>query len=296
MPEISVIIPACRAEGFIARAAGSLLAQTMRDWEAIIVSDDRQDYEAILHAQGIRDRRFRFESTGRVASGPAAARNRGLCHASGQIIAALDSDDLFHPRRLEIMAPLARTHGFVTSAFEMAEDAGARGGRLLATNAGLIGDRLVSAAEYPFINFSANTVVVFDRRRVSHAWPETLAIFEDLVFSVMAYNTLEFTYHVDQALYYYIRRQGSLCNMPETAELFTRVKGEVRHILKTDPSQLGIMNPEAAAALARFVDLSLRAEIAYGAARVMTPEVTFCDVILQTAAQEGITLPIKVAA
>jgi glycosyltransferase involved in cell wall biosynthesis len=108
---VSVIIPAFAAERTIARCVESLLVQDYRDWEAIVVSDDRQDYAALLAAAGIADRRLRFLSTGAVRSGAHNARNAGLEAAKGAIIAQLDADDLYDPRRLGALAPFAAAYG-----------------------------------------------------------------------------------------------------------------------------------------------------------------------------------------
>src|SRR3712207_138328 len=104
---ISVVIPACAAEATLARAVRSLIAQSWTDWEGIIVSDDGVDYEALAQARGFFDERLRFVSTGHVRSGCHNARNVGLAATRGELIAALDADDLFHPERLPRLAPIA---------------------------------------------------------------------------------------------------------------------------------------------------------------------------------------------
>src|SRR5438093_3533114 len=96
MPTVSVIIPAFRAHDTIARAVDSLRAQSCVDWEAVIVPDDGNDYRSVL----AYDARLRFAAAGPVATGPAAARNRGLEIARGRLIAPLDADDAFDPARL----------------------------------------------------------------------------------------------------------------------------------------------------------------------------------------------------
>ena len=89
-PLVSVIVPAYRAAPTIGRAVRSLQAQTLTDWQAIIVSDDGADYRAVLAAEGIADPRLVFVATGGVGTGAAAARNVGLRHAAGRLVAPLD--------------------------------------------------------------------------------------------------------------------------------------------------------------------------------------------------------------
>jgi glycosyltransferase involved in cell wall biosynthesis len=110
-PLISVITPAYRAENTILRAVESVIAQTYSQWEMLIVSDDGIDYQSILADRGIADPRLRYFTTGRVGAGPNLARNIALDVASGEYIAPLDADDLFYPRRLERLLPLAIKHG-----------------------------------------------------------------------------------------------------------------------------------------------------------------------------------------
>ncbi len=287
--QVSVLIPAYHAESFIAQAVKSVQAQTFTSWEAIVISDDGRDYLQILRQQGIEDTRLRQVSTGKTGSGPSHARNIGLRAARAGIIAALDSDDLFTPKRLEVMLPLALAHGFVTSSLELREETG----RAFASNAGLIGSRLIGPAEYPLVNFSANAMVMFDRARVPHEWPEALPVFEDLAFSLMAYNHLEHVYHVDEALYIYIKRSGSLCNSAETAKNFVQTKEELRRLLESDPNAAGFTNKTAVAALLKLLRLSLAAEHAYGEAWKRNPKISFLEVLQPLAEREGVHLPFR---
>ena len=119
---VSVIIPAYQAAATIGRAVASLLAQTDRCWEAIIVADDAQDYATILADIGIADSRLRFVSTGAIRSGCHNARNVGLAAARGEIIAQLDADDRYDARRLEALAPLAAAHGAVVDQVAVVSD------------------------------------------------------------------------------------------------------------------------------------------------------------------------------
>lgn len=108
---VSVIIPAYRAQATLARAVRSALSQSWGDLEVIVVSDDQFDYDALLRTDGINDKRLRFISTGRTASGCHNARNVGLDVARGDFIAALDADDQHFPARLNVLLPLATANG-----------------------------------------------------------------------------------------------------------------------------------------------------------------------------------------
>jgi glycosyltransferase involved in cell wall biosynthesis len=102
MSKVSVIIPLYNQGHFVVDAIDSLLAQTLTDWEAIIVNDGSTDDSSIV-AEGLCGRDQRIKLFHRVNGGLSAARNTGLDHASGEYIALLDSDDFFLPSYLETM-------------------------------------------------------------------------------------------------------------------------------------------------------------------------------------------------
>ena len=97
-PTFSVIIPTYGRPRYLSEAVASVLDQTVRDLECLVVDDASP--EPVEVPEDPRVRVIRRESNG----GPAAARNTGLDHASGRFIAFLDDDDLFTPERLEIAA------------------------------------------------------------------------------------------------------------------------------------------------------------------------------------------------
>lgn len=76
--DVSIVIPAYRAEGFLRRAIESVLAQTFARWELIVVADGGVDDGAVLRSQGVDDARIRFDSTGRIGGGAGTARNVGI--------------------------------------------------------------------------------------------------------------------------------------------------------------------------------------------------------------------------
>lgn len=98
MPVVSVIIPVYNAARWIDHALRSVFAQTYTDFEVIVVDDGSTD--AIEDA--LRPWRDRIVFTRQPNGGPAAARNRGIQLAKGQLIAFLDADDEWRPEKLEM--------------------------------------------------------------------------------------------------------------------------------------------------------------------------------------------------
>ena len=96
MPLISVIIPTYNRKPLLQEAIDSVLAQTWTDMELIVVDDGSTDETSkMLASYGQR-----LTGITTVNRGVSAARNRGLAIAQGELIAFLDSDDLWLPTKL----------------------------------------------------------------------------------------------------------------------------------------------------------------------------------------------------
>ena len=96
-PTVTVVIPLYNARDVIGATIESVLAQTWKDYEIIVVDDGSQDGSGdLVRAFGQQVRYIRQENTG-----VAGARNRGIEESHGEYIALLDHDDLWHPTKLE---------------------------------------------------------------------------------------------------------------------------------------------------------------------------------------------------
>lgn len=100
MNKVSVIIPAYNQGHYLDQAIQSVLEQTHRNLEVIVVDDGSTDDTATV-AQSFADARVRYIY--QENCGLSAARNAGLRHASGEFVSFLDSDDQFLPRKLELL-------------------------------------------------------------------------------------------------------------------------------------------------------------------------------------------------
>jgi len=99
---ISVVIPAYNAAEYIGRAIDSVLAQTRRPDEIIVVDDGSTDDTAsIVETYGSQVRLIRQEN-----AGVSAARNTGIDAATGEWIAFLDSDDEWLKEKLQLQVEL----------------------------------------------------------------------------------------------------------------------------------------------------------------------------------------------
>ena len=126
-PRVSVVVPAFQSATRIGATLARLGAQTCTDFEVIVVNDGSTDEtSAAVRCAMANDSRIRLVEQSN--SGIAAARNRGVEDAWSDVLAFLDDDDLWHPRKLELqLAQLDRTSdAAVVSCYSALVDADGR--------------------------------------------------------------------------------------------------------------------------------------------------------------------------
>ncbi|OGQ77098.1 MAG: hypothetical protein A3G40_12500 [Deltaproteobacteria bacterium RIFCSPLOWO2_12_FULL_57_22] len=105
-PLISVVIPTYNRRAYIVESLESVLHQSFRDFEILVVDDGSTDgTEEVLRSYAHRIRYIRQENRG-----AAAARNLGVRHARGSYIAFMDSDDLSTPHHLQKLYDFLARH------------------------------------------------------------------------------------------------------------------------------------------------------------------------------------------
>jgi glycosyltransferase involved in cell wall biosynthesis len=202
-PLVSVILPVFNREASIERAVSSVLAQTYRPFELIVVDDGSTD--------GTRRILERFGSSITVITqanaGAYVARNAGMRHARGELIAFADSDDAWLPHRLSSQVPLMRRPevGLVfgdTVHVTAARAGAARTGRTSFQVAPPLRGR--AAAQFAWCNFVPTCTVLVRRRCLDEigGFPETSALSSDYLtwFRIALRHELDF---VDEPLVEY---------------------------------------------------------------------------------------------
>ncbi len=238
MTEVSVIIPVYNCESYIEETVRSVMEQTEKSIEIIVVDDGSTDNTPeILKSLAEEDSRikvFHQFNSGK----PSIARNTGLRNASGKIVSFLDGDDLYHPgkiaRSLDVLAIYPEidvvfhdvkylTHngeeregtflesaGFQAKAADYLEDVGGR----------------VSVTLPEFYNFMSTTVtgihtssVMIRKERLDRedTWfPEDLAIGEDIDLWFRLVKGSRVAY-IDEVLSYYRLHDQSITKNVEAA-------------------------------------------------------------------------------
>jgi hypothetical protein len=109
-PRVSVIMAAYQAEATVGAAIASVLWQSYHDRELIVVDDGSTDRTADIAAAHPSTRVIRQDN-----AGVAAARNRGMQEASGELVTFFDADDLLFERHMEVLVEFYDRRGGIIS-------------------------------------------------------------------------------------------------------------------------------------------------------------------------------------
>jgi len=136
LPKVSVVIPSYQAGRFIREAVDSVLHQSYKDYEIIIVDDGSTDNtKEVLASYGDR-----IKVLNQNNMGVSAARNKGIMSSRGEYIAFLDADDLWLPDKLERQVTLLEEHPEIGLVF---------------SDMWVVGETDVPARDRPFLGKSA---------------------------------------------------------------------------------------------------------------------------------------------
>lgn len=107
MPFVSILVPVYNVEKYLEKCLDSLIGQTWKDLEIILINDGSTDSSLkIAREYAAKDSRIKIFSY--PNSGISKTRNRALSHASGEYIMFVDSDDFIDKNMISVMADKAR--------------------------------------------------------------------------------------------------------------------------------------------------------------------------------------------
>jgi len=212
---VSVIVPACDAQSTIVRAIESLRAQTLPDWEAIVVADDRFDYAGFLSGRMGLDHRLRFATTGLARSGCHRARNVGLKLVRGDFVTQLDADDRLAPGRFAALVPLAKEHGAAADNMDVVADETQE--RLYRP----LGD-ISETAFLDLTSFMKLNAPLVPLIRRDFSLPRALGVelAEDVVANIRLIDQIGRLPVAPEPSYIYCVRSGSIAHRRDSAERF----------------------------------------------------------------------------
>lgn len=267
---VAVVTPAYGAERWIGACTQSVLAQTHGNWEHWIVADDGRDYEATLAASGLRDPRQRFVSSGTVGGGASRARNVALDVITAPYVAILDADDRLKPHKLAQAVTALADFPIVSSALEEFDETG-RHLRLVGQGP----DRALSPATYKWTNLSMDSMLVWDRRRTDARYDLTLTNMTDLELLLQLFRRAENCFHLGTPLHDYLKLSVSMSNGPGVTDKMIRSKHEL--LRRLEAGHYPMADASGPEGMARFLEISLRAEETYPTAIAAHPGLLFED-------------------
>ncbi len=223
-PLLSVIIPVYNAVDYLSACVDSLRAQTLGDWEGILVDDGSTDgSDRLCDALAAVEPRLRVIH--QANGGPSAARNAGMAAARGTAYAFLDSDDTFDPTFLQTMwtalatgdADLAvctieehRQDGSSQRMVPAEQPNGAERSAVVGT-ATYLRDLVYGRVPAAVALTCYNKLYRADLLRAADLWQDkALRRGEDALFNMQFLSVARQICLVPQATYHYRRRAGSL--------------------------------------------------------------------------------------
>ena len=202
---VSIITPTFNSERFIAETILSVQAQTYQDWEMIIIDDCSTDKTAkIVASFQEKDSRIKYFYNSNN-KGSAFSRNLALQNAKGKWIAFLDSDDLWHPEKLEKQIEFMTKNNYHFSYTNYCEiDENSKETGILITGPKVITNKLMKAYCWP-----GCLTVMYDAEKVGIMQTVDIKINEEYALWIKIAEKLN-CYLLNENLAKYRRHNNSL--------------------------------------------------------------------------------------
>lgn len=188
---VSVITPLYNSERTIEDTIMSVINQTYTDWEMIIVDDCSTDNSAaIVRRLSGNDKRIRLYSTDKPSGSPALPRNIGIENARGELIAFLDSDDIWYDKKLEEQVRYIEknNYSFIYSNYEKMSHDGKRSGRYIIAKDKATYNSTLGSCEIPCLTAMIRKSIIGETRFVNKPKEDMIFWLEILKKGVTAYN------------------------------------------------------------------------------------------------------------
>lgn len=199
---VSIIMPSYNTEEYIAESIQSVIEQTYKNWELIIVDDCSTDHTDQVVA-GFTDIRIRYLKNEKN-SGAAVSRNRALREAQGRWIAFLDSDDLWHPEKLEKQLKFMTENSYAFTYTDYQIQLNGQWLPYIYTGPNVVNKRKM----YNYCYFSTITVM-YDREKIGLIQVADLKKNNDYAMWLQAIEKSP-CYRLPECLSYYIKHDGSI--------------------------------------------------------------------------------------
>jgi len=223
---VSIITPLHNASTYIAETINSVISQTYKDWELIVVDDVSED-DSVQVVEKFVETEPRIKLIKLTEnSGAAVARNTAIRAASGRYIAFLDSDDLWLPEKLETQLAFMQQHNyaFSFSAYERIDE----NGRPL----GLVGvPEKISYRQMLKTSVIGCLTAIYDTAFFGKVYMPLIRKRQDYGLWLKLLKQAEFAYGIQQSLARYrIRRDSISSNKLNTSTFNWRLYRQVENL------------------------------------------------------------------
>lgn len=214
-PKISIVIPVFNGEQYVSYSIESVMCQTKKEWELIVVNDGSSDNTGeICKKYAELDERIRYYE--QKNQGVSAARNLGLVKAKGQWITFLDADDEIAPFTLEVVDCAPKESQVIMTGMTLNKN-----NWCLKPNGKLISSKAMQGAILNLVSFKKkypDTSIIDDYNNWSSCsrfflreelikqkvkYPIGIKYSEDLLFCMYVYNVMQNVWLNDSITYYY---------------------------------------------------------------------------------------------
>lgn len=234
MPKVSVIIPVFNAENYLERSIKSVLQQSEKDIEVILINDGSTDKsESIINSFACIDKRvFTFNI---INSGVSVARNLGIEKASGEYIMFLDADDWIESVAIEILLNLAETYLVDFIRFEYSIDIMNRSSILSKKIDEVNGIINLETLRKIYLKTTLFNSIwsLFIRKSIivvnDITFPVNYIYAEDMVFNAKLLSYSNVVYYYEAAIYHYVVNEHSIVNTVS----ISKVKKKIEDIYHT---------------------------------------------------------------
>ncbi|PFB59978.1 Ss-1,4-galactosyltransferase [Bacillus anthracis] len=249
-PKISIVVAAYNVEDYIEKCLESLIAQSIKEIEILVINDGSSDNTANIANRFTKcDKRVRVIS--QENGGLSAARNTGINHASGEFIAFVDGDDYLDKSMYEILYKkiIADSLDLVISGFKkvwLDEDASKIREKECYFNKDLLNGNILEnflcKHDEPFV-VAWNKLYRTEIIKQNGLYFENRAFFEDVGFMPRYLYYTKSIDSIDFAPYYYVQRKGSITKSynPIIEQSLANTIRLIGDFIKKDPSLVKYM-------------------------------------------------------
>ena len=238
MPLATIIIPVYNAERYLCRCLDSIIAQTHRNWEAILIDDGSPDNSGTI-CDYYKKKDTRFKVIHQENRGVSGARQTGLDNATGEYIIHCDPDDWIEPRMLEVLIAKAREKDYdmvIADFFYNSKE------EIKHIKQNIKGDICAKTIQAKIVNQElhgslCNKLINKRCLRGISFTPNNISLGEDDLFNIRVLNNDIKIAYIPSAFYHYnVENPTSLCHKTELRIINSRkhIITELEKILDVD--------------------------------------------------------------